>query len=362
MSTDVFILGAGASQQAGAPLMLEFLDTAHNLWKLKRVPDVEPSFDSVFQGISSLQSVHSKSQLDIQNLESVFAAFEMANTIGKFGVYSKETIKQFVESMKVVIAKTIEKTVFLPVKPGKIIEAPPPYGNFEQLIEHLTRSAQPQHTVSIITFNYDMAVDYAFHRKLKSIDYGFSDTPSGGMPILKLHGSINWAECSVCHVVAPVTLEEYFKKYLISFFDEDIQRITLDIGSHLSGFKHVCGGAYMKNPAIVPPTWDKSQYRKNVASVWARAAQELSQAENIYVIGFSLPPTDSFFKYLYALGSVGTSILKRFWVFDIDDSGKVEGRFRELLGPGASQRFKYHKEDFSKAIVTLRHHFPGPKH
>ena len=33
MSKTVFILGAGASREAGAPLMFDFLDTAENIMK-----------------------------------------------------------------------------------------------------------------------------------------------------------------------------------------------------------------------------------------------------------------------------------------------------------------------------------------
>ncbi len=79
MADTVFILGAGASKEAGAPLMGEFLDVAHNLWKTEG--STMPAFETVFRGISRLQQVHSKAKLDIQNVESVFAAFEMAKTL-----------------------------------------------------------------------------------------------------------------------------------------------------------------------------------------------------------------------------------------------------------------------------------------
>ena len=109
MSSTVFILGAGASKRGGAPLMLDFLDVAYKLWKTNSVPDAAAKFETVFDGISELQYVHSKSQLDIQNLESVFAAFEMAKILGKFGTYTSEQIDSLVDAMRVVIVKTIEK-------------------------------------------------------------------------------------------------------------------------------------------------------------------------------------------------------------------------------------------------------------
>jgi hypothetical protein len=83
----------------------------------------------------------------------------------------------------------------------------------------------------------------------------------------------------------------------------------------------------------------------------------ISEAENIFVIGYSLPPTDAFFEYLYALGSVGDVTLKKFWVFNPDDTGNVKQRFESLLGPGAHQRFKYFPMTFDKAIDQVRNQF-----
>src|SRR5438046_2379356 len=111
MSTTVVILGAGASRQAGAPLMLDFLDVAHNLWKLGRVQEAQQHFQNVFRGISALQRVHSKATLDIQNIESVFAAFEMARTLGQFADYSVDQIETLLHSMRIVILKTLENTI-----------------------------------------------------------------------------------------------------------------------------------------------------------------------------------------------------------------------------------------------------------
>ena len=81
MSDIVFILGAGASKDAGVPLMAEFLDVAEREWRLKHVEGRNASFKDVFDALSQLSCVHSKSTLDIENVESVFSAFEMGLTL-----------------------------------------------------------------------------------------------------------------------------------------------------------------------------------------------------------------------------------------------------------------------------------------
>jgi hypothetical protein len=99
-------------------------------------------------------------------------------------------------------------------------------------------------------------------------------------------------------------------------------------------------------PLLVPPSWNKLDYGRHLAPIWKRAAEELSNAENIFVIGYSLPETDAFFRHLYALGSLGDRLIKRFWVFDLDRSGSVESRFRAVLGKAALSRFKYSSNGF----------------
>lgn len=92
MTNTVFILGAGASRDAGAPLMAGFLDDAYDLWKLRRVGKAANAFEKVFAAIADLQSVHSKSKLDLNNIETVFSALEMARVLGKFPNRTPEAV------------------------------------------------------------------------------------------------------------------------------------------------------------------------------------------------------------------------------------------------------------------------------
>jgi len=341
--------------------MGDFLDTADNLWRSGNVRGVEDSFQKVFQGISELQQVHSKSQLDIQNVESVFAAFEMGRTLKKFGGYSLDQIGELAKAMRQVIVHTIQTTLKLPVQGQRAVE-PPPYKDFVRLVSYLRGEASPPSDVAIITFNYDMAIDYSLYINRISVNYSLEEDKSlSGIPLLKLHGSLNWARCSVCNQVIPWLLSDYFKEYSWNIFHGDnIKYVTLGIGSHLKSYAHCSKDKNVdEEPVIVPPTWNKTQYHETLSNVWSRAAEELSDAENIFAIGYSLPMSDAFFRYLYALGTVGRTTLKRFWVFNPDRSGQTESRFRELLGPGAQARFRYFPEPFSGSIGIIENKFPG---
>jgi len=351
MANTVFILGAGASYQAGVPLMNDFLDVANTLWRNGETKDFDQQFAAVFRGRSTLQQVHSKSQLNIQNIESVFAAFEMGKTLRKFGDFNNEEIDNLVAAMKSIIVATIESKLEFPVSSDQAnISSPYPYDSFVEMLNNIKTKSIPKQDVAVITFNYDLALDYAFYRQQINFFYGLENNKQDNdIPFLKLHGSLNWAQCSICDQVIPWKLNEYYSTHRPTF-KQNIHRLR--VGSKIREHKHGDHKVYSE-PLIAPPTWSKTEYYKILSPVWANAAKELSDAENIFVIGYSLPESDSFFRYLYALGTVGTNLLKRFWVFDPDETGNVEKRFRELLGHGALQAFKPFQLTFENAIGEI---------
>src|SRR5689334_12065685 len=110
MSEVVFILGAGASKHAGVPMMAEFLDKARELYAADDIGAYRSDFERVFRVISGLQRVHSKSELDLVNLESVFGAFDMQKLLG-----TDPDAPANVDSMIRVIARTIDRTMSLPM-------------------------------------------------------------------------------------------------------------------------------------------------------------------------------------------------------------------------------------------------------
>lgn len=107
-----------------------------------------------------------------------------------------------------------------------------------------------------------------------------------------------------------------------------------------------------EEPFVVPPTWNNTQYHKYLQPVWEAAITELREAENIIVCGYSLPPMDQFFRFLFALGTVGEARLKGFYVFD--PNTEVRGNFHKLLGPVVRDRFIFTETTFRDAISQIR--------
>lgn len=270
----------------------------------------------------------------------------MARVIGKFPGLTARDIDPLLESFKRVIVRTLETQIRFPISEQGVLLPTHIYGQLAEVIGRLNRH-RPR--CSIITFNYDIALDHALRFASVPIDYGFVDS-ARGTPLLKLHGSINWAKVQEEDTIFAWDLLDYTsRRDWIPDFGSPYG--MLSIGSEIiSGRQNPAGKITETIPVIIPPTWNKTNYYSSIAAVWQRAASELASAEHIFVSGYSLTGTDTYFKYLFALGSTSDQILERFEVFD---PGAVKEKFERILGPAARSVFRHHQTDFPSLVETL---------
>ena len=215
--------------------------------------------------------------------------------------------------------------------------------------------------VSFISFNYDTCLEFALDLVNLGVDYGlgepfldsFANYFQVKIPVLKLHGSINWATCPKCEKIVPTEINPWRHAGPFALVDAPKQ-LPLPLGSRIAGNTHGCGTLLDPLPVLVPPTWNKSTSSAPLREVWRRAARELGSAENIVVIGYSLPVTDMFFKYLFALGSDSDAHLDKFVVINGTHGNETAPRFAGLLGPMTSNAFACYEFIFSGAgnVIT----------
>jgi hypothetical protein len=349
----VFILGAGASKSCGAPLMNNFLDVASRLFSEGKVPKEEEHFVSVFKAISKLQQVHSKAQLDLTNIESIYTTFEIGQILSKLPDLNKEDIPQLIKSLKILIYRTLEESILFNLEDRSILP-PADYLAFTELIKSIYQMT-PKKNVSIITFNYDIALDYSLYRNDLLPYYGFEKTKNyNNIPLYKLHGSLNWAIKKENNEIIPLNLNEYFSKYSVQFSHS--KNIKIPIASQLVEYFKKLSVDVEDTPVIIPPSWNKSEHQMMIKPVWENAAKDLENSEYIFIIGYSMPETDSFFRLLYALGTVGDVMLKKLRVINPDNSIDTKNRFKSIFGPAALARYDYIEnkfEDCSNIIKSL---------
>jgi hypothetical protein len=259
----------------------------------------------------------------------------MSTVLGRLGSLGNAELESLPEAMVRLITRTIESSLRLPVlrrsDGSQKVVPPPPYSEFVEILRSLSNRNE---SVAIISFNYDLALDYALYFHGVRVNYCIgSGEPTGGLPLMKLHGSMNWGRCPKCKVIVPWQLADFFSQRQWSTYDLP-DFVRLDVSAQLPSLVHCDNNSLEASPVVVPPTWNKGKYHDGVSDVWRAAATHLSEAERIFVIGYSLPKTDEFFKYFYALGSVGESIPSVFCVINSDPH--VSTRFKDILGPTAA--------------------------
>lgn len=82
---------------------------------------------------------------------------------------------------------------------------------------------------------------------------------------------------------------------------------------------------------IVPPTWNKGLGQPGVISSWRLAYRALSKANYVRIIGYSLPSSDLYIKYLLRSAAIEAPHLKRIDVLCYDPDGSVKNRYDDFI-------------------------------
>ena len=353
----VFILGAGASRAAGGPLMHDFIEKASKIHRKNESLWAMTSFDHVMQARRKLQVAYAKSNIDLDNIENLFTTFEMASLIGRLSNIDRDTVSELPKHLRYLIMRTIEQSMLYPIDGGSdFISSPYPYDVFCDLLMNLA-TIKGSAPISVINFNYDLCLDYALTLAGKKIFYGLSGEKPGKDSIhhYKVHGSLNWFRDDKngsihAEKLKPLPTQRYWERLgLNKPADRPID--TMELIHGISGW----GFDLTPEPIIVPPTWNKGWYQQQLKSVWRYASEALATAENIFVIGYSLPPSDQFFRSFYSLSTISESIIENFWLFDPSAQEGVNARYTDLLGPAITtrNRFQCHSSKFSSALIYI---------
>ncbi len=340
MAETVYIFGAGASRSMGTPLLAEFVTKIHEL--RKQGGDIsQADFDLVGNVLRSrLTKLHSKSKQNIQNIEMVFNLVEMGRLIGRFPDTEPQDIEGLSRAIQSVLAETIEHTCLFNYDFREQQWQPPQY--YDRVVKAwLSENGKVRPgEAAFLTFNYDLGLDFAIHWNNATIDYGLGAPIAGAMPLLKLHGSLNWSSIPGSSQIHVLTLDRIFQNQPRPRSSSP-NKASEHRRLHVKNLLRLAAPTepVPPGPAIVPPSWNKTQYHSQFESVWKRAAKELSEAEEIFVIGYSYPESDPFFHSLMALGTEGESLVRKFVV--VDPSAKVGQRFEALVGEDVKGSFEH---------------------
>jgi len=220
---NVYILGAGFSANAGAPVMRDFIERAKLLRDDARLglsSGDQKAFERVFKRLGELRVAQAKMEIDIENIEHLFSLLDMDI---EFGEKREGTLRK---DLIFLILRTLEKTIRtenlakygrgLPMYQG---DDKPKYSkavvmNYVELFSAfasrrwirgplgIPQDGKCQDT--IMTMNYDCLVDDCLTSMGIQPAYALQDTELSPelkrcgyeIGMLKLHGSANWFKCN----------------------------------------------------------------------------------------------------------------------------------------------------------------------
>ncbi|MBZ5626657.1 MAG: hypothetical protein LAQ69_49450 [Acidobacteriia bacterium] len=239
--------------------------------------DVKPHISDTLDLYGALRAHFQITEEDLDNIENVLSISELRKLVPLPNLpalteTSTASVQRFIEAVLV-------KAIRLPgPESGEWVGVHfgPPQ---KRLLAAIWRLGQPS---AIITLNYDCILEYCSY--CLGLPFTYEPNACGGVEILKLHGSINWMQCSNrgCEeadrvAVAPLEYRPTDK--------QDYGTVELNASSCKS-----CGAP--QRPLIVPPTWAKDLQHPVLRATWARALEVLAKAEVLAVVGYSLPAAD----------------------------------------------------------------------
>jgi hypothetical protein len=185
---NVYILGAGFSKDAGAPLIHDFLDKAREFYA---DPDSaldlqeREQFEQVFKFKREVAKAREKFRIDLDNIEQLFGLVEMSQRLGSASSGTRDaTVYLIAKTLQLALANTSQRP---PVRIGiasgyatqasflKYVRRGPSggdvfdtdvYTHFALLLagRYDDQKKLTSRSNTVITFNYDLVVDDALAR------------------------------------------------------------------------------------------------------------------------------------------------------------------------------------------------------
>ena len=374
---NVIIFGAGASFDAGIPLLNNFIDTMWGYAVRGRSPHGELSSDDrdllaqADQIRVGLERYNSRANFNMRNLEDVLSLLSFEALAGG------EALQKYQTWVKA-ITRTVELSTSHPY-----INAPRETSDYKKTPYHhfwdaLLGKNSNGHPPALITFNYDLVLE----RTLWDFFHAVSDNGSSFKPA-KVSCKINYflkpynytIKAQECHYVLPHlqvssdlssrtinVRHNGFRPAVEYNSDGDVEIPYLKLHGSLNWCvrttpkqdEQIPGELRpalsptqaVETPLILPPVFNKMNLG-NVNSVWQKGLEILREAKHIILVGYSLPQTDIYMQYFLKAAVGPNSSLQKIIVFDPTlfcagaANEAMRKRYRECFSPQFQEQITF---------------------
>jgi hypothetical protein len=301
----VLFLGAGFSAAFDLPVMNDFLSFADSSQKLS---DEEKGF--IGRIVLDARRANSFLQSSPTNLEDILSFSVMADRLSRNG--------NSPESQNYKIKSILQKLFTQVVTVNNFWER---YDSFKTFLSCDPRD-NSKYNLSIVTTNYDLSIECALTRQQLKTNPGFMMiqdevnsnrlqvrnnfyTNNYGIPVYKLHGSVNWFE--IADNENSFTVEGRIVAVVGNFEDHGEKSLP-----------YACVKEYVNPtpPIIVPPSFLKPDLSGPLSDIWKGASEKLRTANILVFIGYSFPLTDTDMMYFLASSLTDNPGLRKILIID----------------------------------------------
>lgn len=283
----VYFLGTGFSRPLGLPVMSDFLIKSKDMYS--KDPEKYKYFKNVFDTINKISSIKNYYEADLFNIEEILSILEMKDIVS-----NQESRK---DNFRKYLADVIKYHT------PEIV----PYGIL------------PWHEWFKYVFGRDQIWNLygSFVGNLIQLKVQSSSEPNE-----YLYSSLE--DSTIQYSIITVNYDTVVES-LITFIKNQYEKrnpINLDKIAKLHGSIHPL--------TIVPHTWNKV-LDENIKSAWENAHTLLREATQLRILGYSLPVTDTYVKYLLKSAVTDIFNLKTIDVFCLDRKGDVRKRYDSFI-------------------------------
>jgi hypothetical protein len=331
MSDNVIILGAGASADAGIPLLGNFIEKMIELAATGRgsrgkLNDIEKSIlEKAIKIRNSIENYHARVAIDQFNIEQLLSVLLFNSQSG--GRNNKINLEIF----KQAIAATIDLTC-------KITnDEDSEHHNISDSIVYtkfwtgfLSKYRFEKNNIpTIISFNYDLVLERSLINFFKSINNHQI------ISLMKIDGfKIDYGNPKITSPVYLIKERNYtnFVGPKKGFCVEELRNIDnkqslrileiriLKLHGSLNfpqnvGDKILSLTKSLSTPNIIPPVFNKSDITFS-SPIWRKALKSLANCRNLVICGYSLPTTDTYMQYFLKAALGPNQNFSKVTVFD----------------------------------------------
>lgn len=331
MNRVVFFLGAGASRDAGGPLIADFVPAIESAIQQRRVPQ------AAAEVFGKLQREAEESGIAAENIEE-----RLKRALSVPESDRRETLRLVSQA----IGATLEYRISFSYASGRLASSDQGYCQLATLLRAL--SDNDAESAGVVTVNYDVCADVAIMDAGRRCYYCLNPDPArslnGEIRLAKLHGSLNWhgcvaGECS--RIWADPHIADLASGHVNAWRDDPHHRVCFEKEERRC---ERCGHPLLF-PLIVPPVPDKRIYGQQMKVLWDNARRMLRAADGIALVGYSCADIDESVNALVREAGVRKRVLVA------NPSGEARERAMRLL---PTARFMPAVESLAQAVEVMR--------